>query len=177
MDNCGICLETMYDPFYFQCNHSFHNKCVSQWLIQNNTCPLCRHEIYETTESDEDEYDEDISYDFILTNRLTTLEDSVITKMTRRIEDLTNHLESDMPLKYLWEIDENGSIFNIINTKKYRCIFQYDLFENTNTIYISVDINIICKMYTSPQRLVTHCYEKWRSHRHINKRKSKTVYL
>ena len=181
MDNCGICLETIDDPIGFQCNHSFHNKCISHWLLQNNTCPLCRHEIYETTETedeDEYEYDEDTSYDLILNDRLITLEDSVITKMTNRIEDLTNHIDSDMPLKYLWEIDENGSIFNIINTKKYRCIFQYDLFEHdNNTVYISVDIDIIYKLHASPQRLLNHRYEKWRTRRHINKRKSKTVYL
>jgi hypothetical protein len=172
MDTCGICLETLDDPISFQCDHSFHNKCISQWLFQKNTCPLCRHEIYDT----HDDEDEEISYDITLNERVITLEYSLITKMTHRIADLTEYIDSDseIPLKYMWEMDENGSLFNIINTKKYRCTFKYDLFESDNTILISVDIEIIYKLYTGPQRLLNHRYEKWRARPQINKTKTKS---
>ena len=26
------------------CNHSFHNCCMSLWVVQNNRCPLCQQE-------------------------------------------------------------------------------------------------------------------------------------
>ncbi|KAK3747503.1 hypothetical protein QZH41_011369 [Actinostola sp. cb2023] len=27
-----------------ECNHSFHNCCMSLWIVQNNRCPLCQQE-------------------------------------------------------------------------------------------------------------------------------------
>ncbi|CAI4226322.1 unnamed protein product [Auanema sp. JU1783] len=27
-----------------ECNHSFHNCCMSQWVRQNNRCPLCQQD-------------------------------------------------------------------------------------------------------------------------------------
>ena len=27
-----------------ECNHSFHNCCMKQWIMQNNRCPLCQQE-------------------------------------------------------------------------------------------------------------------------------------
>ncbi|VDK62605.1 unnamed protein product [Cylicostephanus goldi] len=26
------------------CNHAFHNCCMSQWVRQNNRCPLCQQD-------------------------------------------------------------------------------------------------------------------------------------
>ena len=42
---CGICMEPITTKSYkTQCWHSFHNKCLTQWLLQNSSCPLCRKE-------------------------------------------------------------------------------------------------------------------------------------
>jgi len=42
---CGICMEPITSHSYkTQCSHSFHNKCLTQWLLQNSSCPLCRKE-------------------------------------------------------------------------------------------------------------------------------------
>ena len=42
---CGICMEPITSQIYkTQCSHSFHNKCLTQWLLQNSSCPLCREE-------------------------------------------------------------------------------------------------------------------------------------
>uniref|UniRef100_A0A0K0CWL5 RING-type domain-containing protein n=1 Tax=Angiostrongylus cantonensis TaxID=6313 RepID=A0A0K0CWL5_ANGCA len=27
-----------------ECNHAFHNCCMSQWVRQNNRCPLCQQD-------------------------------------------------------------------------------------------------------------------------------------
>ena len=41
---CSICFETIgnYDKKSLNCNHSFHRNCINTWLIERDTCPLCR---------------------------------------------------------------------------------------------------------------------------------------
>ena len=50
---CSICHEMMNDPELLQdpsmiivklpdCDHCYHRKCITEWLVISNTCPLCR---------------------------------------------------------------------------------------------------------------------------------------
>jgi len=44
-DECSICLDpkTSAESVSFEgCNHSFHEKCIRDWLSIKSTCPLCR---------------------------------------------------------------------------------------------------------------------------------------
>ncbi|XP_037089042.1 RING-box protein 2-like isoform X1 [Pollicipes pollicipes] len=61
-DTCAICRAQVMDACYRcqseasgskqddcvviwgECNHSFHNCCMSQWLQKNNRCPLCQRD-------------------------------------------------------------------------------------------------------------------------------------
>ncbi|XP_065106917.1 E3 ubiquitin-protein ligase znrf3 [Paramisgurnus dabryanus] len=48
--DCAICLEKYIDGEELRvipCAHRFHKKCVDPWLLQNHTCPHCRHNIIE----------------------------------------------------------------------------------------------------------------------------------
>ena len=42
--DCSICLDGLDRDAVSRlvCRHTFHASCLSQWLVQNNTCPLCR---------------------------------------------------------------------------------------------------------------------------------------
>jgi len=43
-ENCVICFEKMNDKerkYVLHCNHSYHKKCITKWLRENVTCPLC----------------------------------------------------------------------------------------------------------------------------------------
>lgn len=45
LDNCGICLENDNQQEISKiekCAHCFHTNCVKRWLVQNNSCPICR---------------------------------------------------------------------------------------------------------------------------------------
>lgn len=48
MDACLKCqAENRQDDcvvVWGECNHSFHNCCMSQWVQQNNRCPLCQQD-------------------------------------------------------------------------------------------------------------------------------------
>jgi hypothetical protein len=48
---CAICLDSL-DSLegnkiiqLNNCNHKFHESCLKQWVLHNNTCPLCRTNI------------------------------------------------------------------------------------------------------------------------------------
>jgi hypothetical protein len=47
-EKCAICLETFNHGetlFRLECLHYFHEPCVTEWLIINDTCPLCRKDV------------------------------------------------------------------------------------------------------------------------------------
>lgn len=47
-EECPICLEIfgeLDDDSLFctlRCGHSYHKKCLNDWLFKDNTCPNCR---------------------------------------------------------------------------------------------------------------------------------------
>tara|TARA_Y100000022_G_C12947029_1_gene238597 strand:- start:41 stop:397 length:357 start_codon:yes stop_codon:yes gene_type:complete len=43
---CIICMEEGNKKFIkLNCEHFFHKKCLKKWIINNNSCPLCRTEV------------------------------------------------------------------------------------------------------------------------------------
>lgn len=43
---CGICFEDIInDKKILHCSHTFHNKCINNWLVKSNSCPYCRMDI------------------------------------------------------------------------------------------------------------------------------------
>lgn len=47
MDACLKCQSDKQDDcvvVWGECNHSFHNCCMSLWVQQNNRCPLCQQD-------------------------------------------------------------------------------------------------------------------------------------
>ncbi|KAJ8627726.1 hypothetical protein MRB53_021033 [Persea americana] len=39
---CTICLDGLIDGMQLPCMHAFHQDCITTWLKQCNSCPLCR---------------------------------------------------------------------------------------------------------------------------------------
>ncbi len=47
-DNCTICLEPLSEDeatYALNCNHTYHRDCITRWLHQHPTCPLCREPV------------------------------------------------------------------------------------------------------------------------------------
>ena len=42
--HCSICLDISHSDIirFLHCNHCFHSICIDSWLVNNNSCPLCR---------------------------------------------------------------------------------------------------------------------------------------
>lgn len=47
-DTCNICLDKMEENLFIECGHSFHKKCISEWLKTKTTCPCCRKKVKTT---------------------------------------------------------------------------------------------------------------------------------
>ena len=48
LNECSICLETYLKDdkiCILQCEHTFHEKCIKEWLKNNESCPNCRENI------------------------------------------------------------------------------------------------------------------------------------
>lgn len=44
-DSCAICIEDFNNDDIvrkFGCSHIYHSECVDTWVIENNTCPICK---------------------------------------------------------------------------------------------------------------------------------------
>lgn len=44
VDNpCSVCLEKLStDNTALSCGHTYHKKCIDEWLLKSQTCPICR---------------------------------------------------------------------------------------------------------------------------------------
>ena len=40
--NCPICLDTLKQPFSIGCSHIFCKICITKWLDEKDSCPVCR---------------------------------------------------------------------------------------------------------------------------------------
>lgn len=47
MTTCVICIEDMtpIEEHKLKCNHSFHSRCLAEWLLEHKTCPCCRKNV------------------------------------------------------------------------------------------------------------------------------------
>ncbi|MBA0668897.1 hypothetical protein Goklo_001772 [Gossypium klotzschianum] len=48
--SCSICMESLSESEgggsrQVSCGHVYHHDCITDWLLNGNSCPLCRHEI------------------------------------------------------------------------------------------------------------------------------------
>jgi len=42
-DECSICLEKNEEEWAaLQCHHKFHYECLNRWIMNHNSCPICR---------------------------------------------------------------------------------------------------------------------------------------
>lgn len=56
--SCSICMGEVTNIIKTPCDHTFCNTCLTSWLMNNNSCPMCRFKIGEGSESESDD-DED----------------------------------------------------------------------------------------------------------------------
>ena len=52
-DDCCICYGSLnHDSIKLRCSHIFHKSCISEWIKQSVTCPICRANIFACSNCD-----------------------------------------------------------------------------------------------------------------------------
>ena len=129
MEVCAICLDIIEsgDDIYdiSHCNHSFHRKCIIQWIAKSNTCPSCRgivHNIFyvktkkmfrtkkniiEVTDKCVNFYDEsflNLKFSFLLS-------DIVFIKILGNILELTFKRENVNKMKKIYFVNQSYCLY------------------------------------------------------------------
>ncbi|KAL6226369.1 hypothetical protein ACLB2K_000331 [Fragaria x ananassa] len=48
MEVCAVCIEAMElgdEVRETPCKHTYHSRCIRQWLAHHSSCPMCRHQL------------------------------------------------------------------------------------------------------------------------------------
>jgi hypothetical protein len=138
--SCSICLDTSKDPFTSKCNHSFCNKCILEWITQNDECPLCRTAISEPTrnktvdEDGEDGEDED-RYQIYIDGNITENELDIVHE---RIEDFISSYDTNETY-YKWKYNIYGSYLSVRNGDYFLDLFfKIHLHKHVQNCYIII---------------------------------------
>ena len=94
MPKCSICLESPKEPFVSQCGHSFCNKCILQWIMCHDECPLCRGTISAPSRNKTVYEDDDFpnSYQFYL-EKYVSVSPQELQIVHERVNDLIESFE------------------------------------------------------------------------------------
>ena len=91
--NCNICMEHFGDtedsesPVQLPCHHVVGRNCISRWLETKNSCPFCRHVLFEPEEITEAERDAHAEVlDFVAELREIVQEESAIATRLDNLE-------------------------------------------------------------------------------------------
>ena len=183
---CNICMNTIdtqsCDYFTTGCNHTFHNKCLMQWIITNNTCPTCRQDIYDNIANIKSKKVYCIRYisdetQFILPDDYDKLSERVadiiyvIDNNNSENTETENLIIDEINLKNKWEIYDIDSLRIIcrstIYTKNNNIKIEVFITKEQNNYYIEIELKYINKQ--QPQRT----NRQFRQFKHINHYKTK----
>ena len=152
--SCSICLDNAHNPFTSKCNHSFCNKCILEWITQNDDCPLCRNPISESSSNyvsdDESEQDDEAMYNILLDGYCHDGDEEIIF---RHIYDYI--MSYDYKPKYKWKESPNGlSSISVRNKKYYIDLkFQMEIISNNNyKLSVKIDMRQFIR-YSAPSKL------------------------
>jgi uncharacterized membrane protein YgcG len=97
-----------------ECGHSFHSKCISQWMEKNNQCPVCREKIDKEEEPSHDEKAQNqTSNSNRTTNTSTTLALELFTRSLINIQTSIHPELSSLDYSYgsnfSWRFPQSSS--------------------------------------------------------------------
>ncbi|CAG8449226.1 8817_t:CDS:1 [Cetraspora pellucida] len=132
-NKCTICLEEIISFTFLPCTHTFHSKCISTWLKEHKSCPMCRdrldnEDIEFVTSQINNSYrrklkrkrkeDQDLiesEFNNLMT-RLDKEEDREIKNIKKEIRIKRQKIESEYKIKLESNIrDEKKSVSEILN--------------------------------------------------------------
>jgi len=131
--SCGICLSSVRTNKYkLDCGHEFHQKCLTPWLLEKNTCPLCRNISYDI-DTDLEGDEEYPRYIVMLPNNVNNF-----GEISNRIDDLICILELNSEPYYKWSKNNKGAYITKFSVKNIQTILSIDMYigDEPNSIYL-----------------------------------------
>ena len=162
---CSICLIPDTSSTYnLECNHSFCNKCITQWLLINDNCPCCRKQIIETN-SETDEND-DTSYNFsILIDESVLMQPDIEESVSGRVEDIINIQYFSQHPNYNWTITEKlTDCFCTTYISKHNSYYKLtlNLYQINNTHYVHIENIVQILKNNKKENTIKNQTQKWR---------------
>ena len=128
--SCSICLDTTREPFTSQCKHSFCNKCILEWITQNDDCPLCRSAISapsrNTTIFNEDDDEEETRYHIYIDGNISEDESNIVHE---RVDDFIASYDTN-ETRYKWKDNVYGSYLSVRNGDYFLDLFFKIIFSD-----------------------------------------------
>jgi hypothetical protein len=112
-----------------------HNKCLLNWLIIEDSCPLCRHSIGVTSEDLEPQHTVSVLF---LNDISTTSYITITSAIIELISYITNEHDSES-IKNKWTTDDCGNFYLKLRTRLQIIDISISC-ENENTLYVSFNI-------------------------------------
>ena len=132
MPDCSICLGSTKDTFVSQCNHSFCNTCILQWIMCHDECPLCRSAISAPSRNNivyEEDEDVPFIYKFYLIGSTTPHETKLVHE---RVNDFIISFEDiNSESKYKWVDNHTGS-YNVVRNEDYFLDLCFNIHTHNN---------------------------------------------
>jgi hypothetical protein len=151
MLSCNICNNNYNknNKFITSCNHTFCNQCITHWLLLNNTCPMCRHDIIDNNnDSDSDSDSDSDEYDYYLdwpgTNNYMSFNDLQNIRRNHRddIYDICDEMIDDINENNLDDIhySEKHNLYEIedeIHTKQHIIYITFTYYPDDEKIQVN----------------------------------------
>ena len=139
MSSCSICIGSVdTSGFKLQCGHMFHNKCITYWLLCNNTCPTCRKQIIYN-----EELNDGLSQTFIFMNTYNIPIHSIDKIQNDSVYEVDLFFEQNGPV--IKGGEQRINLFSIYKTlgTSYKCCFSITIIQINNSYFIIVKIEHI----------------------------------
>ena len=141
---CCICMEATATPIKTPCGHNYCNRCLTSWLLEKDSCPMCRHEIGDSS-SHQDDVLENMTINFTLTGDdyfRRSFRNSQVGPIGRRHIELISELIESQVNGNDWHV---WATFNDPQYYEYnfrRKKMHYDMacqFVGKNQVFIEID--------------------------------------
>ena len=107
MKSCAICMSTIPTPLSITtpCSHTFCNLCLTQWLLNHTSCPLCRFSLG-TDKNQVQKQPSDIVLEIDKNLKGLNLGRSLV-----RVDSVINTIRYGDPPLYTWIVNEERDFF------------------------------------------------------------------
>ena len=165
MSQCVICFSTAVSPFTTKCNHTFCNKCLIQWMLENDSCPMCRNIIsYNDKSSANQQIEmeiEDPTFTVYLGIMFNKNYRSILEKCVDDFIEAYRNEEHYYP-RFKWKETKEGYYDVRVKQKNTYITFRFEIFKS-----VSRQEKFVINVFTT-----TKYIKKFNDIKHLNKPKT-----